>query len=57
MKNEYKSYIESQSELCIRSDAFPPDLYSKYDVKKGLRDSQGNGVIVGLTRVSQVDGS
>ncbi len=57
MRNEYKSYIERQCELCIESDAFSPELYSKYDVKKGLRDSQGNGVIVGLTRVSQVDGS
>jgi citrate synthase len=57
MKSEYKGYIEKKCELCKASDMFSPDLYSKYDVKKGLRDSEGNGVIVGLTRVSQVDGS
>ncbi len=57
MNSEYKSYIEKKCELCKASDLFSPELYSKYDVKKGLRDSEGNGVIVGLTRVSQVDGS
>ncbi len=32
-------------------------MYTKYDVKKGLRDSRGNGVVVGLTSISQVDGT
>ncbi len=57
MKSEYKGYIEKKCELVKESDMFSPELYSRYDVKKGLRDSAGNGVIVGLTRVSQVDGS
>ena len=57
MNGEYKSYIARKCELCKESDVFSPELYSRYDVKKGLRDSEGNGVIVGLTRVSQVDGS
>ncbi len=57
MNGEYKGYIERKCELCKESDVFSPELYSRYDVKKGLRDSEGNGVIVGLTRVSQVDGS
>ena len=56
MKKEYESFIEAKRELCINSDSFAPAEYSKYDVKKGLRDSTGNGVIVGLTEVSQVDG-
>ena len=57
MKSDYKGYIERKCELCKESDSFSPDLYSEYDVKKGLRDSNGNGVVVGLTKVSQVDGS
>lgn len=31
-------------------------LYSKYDVKKGLRNEDGTGVLVGLTKISDVVG-
>ncbi|MBE6527864.1 MAG: citrate/2-methylcitrate synthase [Thermoplasmata archaeon] len=57
MKKEYASFIESKRKLCVENDTFAQAEYSKYDVKKGLRDTQGNGVIVGLTEVSQVDGT
>ncbi len=57
MKKEYEKFIESKRHMCEENDAFEPADYSKYDVKKGLRDVQGNGVIVGLTEVSQVDGT
>ena len=43
--------------MCMENDTFRATEYSKYDVKKGLRDSEGNGVIVGLTEISQVDGT
>ena len=50
-------YYAERAEDCRRVSSISPELYDVYDVKKGLRDSEGNGVIVGLTRVSQVDGS
>ena len=31
-------------------------LYQKYDVKRGLRDSDGRGVLTGLTQISDVTG-
>ena len=31
-------------------------LYQKYDVKRGLRDSDGRGVLTGLTQISDVAG-
>ncbi|MDR1363124.1 MAG: citrate/2-methylcitrate synthase [Spirochaetaceae bacterium] len=31
-------------------------LYSKYDVKQGLRNSNNSGVLVGLTRIGEVHG-
>ena len=31
-----------------------PELYSKYDVKRGLRDVSGKGVLAGLTNISDV---
>ncbi|MFR4352201.1 MAG: citrate/2-methylcitrate synthase [Roseburia sp.] len=36
---------------CAKID---PDLYTKYDVKRGLRDLNGKGVLVGLTEISEV---
>ena len=31
-----------------------PNLYVEYDVKRGLRDSAGKGVLTGLTEISDV---
>ena len=57
MNSDYKKFIERKKNQCLQTDSFSPDLYEKFDVKKGLRDSNGNGVVVGLTTVSQVDGT
>ena len=57
VNSDYKRFIESKAKECESIDSFPPELYEKYDVKKGLRDSKGNGVVVGLTSISQVDGT
>ena len=37
-------------------DAVPPELYKRYDVKRGLRNADGSGVLVGLTTISNVHG-
>lgn len=37
-------------------NTIPNYLYSKYDVKKGLRNEDGTGVVVGLTRICDVMG-
>ncbi len=57
MNSDYKRFIDHKAELCKEIDSFSPELYGTYDVKKGLRDSKGNGVVVGLTTISQVDGT
>ncbi|MBQ5999757.1 MAG: citrate synthase, partial [Treponema sp.] len=44
------------SELAERNDPINPDLYAKYDVKRGLRNANGTGVLVGLTRIGDVVG-
>lgn len=43
--------LSALSEQCARID---PELYTKYDVKRGLRDLNGKGVLVGLTEISDV---
>ena len=39
---------------CMTSGAINLDLYEEYDVKRGLRDSNGKGVLTGLTEISDV---
>ena len=46
--------IEELSKLCRENYQIDPELYSKYDVKRGLRDINGKGVCAGLTNVSQI---
>ncbi len=40
--------------FCKESGHIDPNLYSEYDVKRGLRDSTGKGVLTGLTEISDV---
>ena len=42
------------SELCEKNNAIDRELYIKHDVKRGLRDLDGRGVLAGLTNISDV---
>ncbi len=42
------------SRLCETNGRIDKDLYSKYDVKRGLRDINGKGVLAGLTEISEI---
>lgn len=39
---------------CMISGALDLNLYQEYDVKRGLRESDGKGVLTGLTEISDV---
>ena len=41
---------------CLPDNSIEPDLYSIYHVKQGLRNENGTGVKVGLTRICDVIG-
>lgn len=45
------------SELCRKGSAIDPALYEKLDVKRGLRDINGKGVLAGLTEISEIQSS
>lgn len=38
----------------LKNHRIDPNLYVEYDVKRGLRDSAGKGVLTGLTEISDV---
>lgn len=44
------------TEEFVRTGKIDEELYTKYDVKKGLRDINGNGVRAGLTDISKIVG-
>ncbi len=41
-------------ESCMASGKIDSNLYLEYDVKRGLRDANGKGVLTGLTEISDV---
>ena len=51
-----QAIIKKLEKLAILNDPINPDLYKKYDVKRGLRNANGTGVLVGLTRIGDVVG-
>ena len=46
--------ISHFAELCEKNNAIDKELYTKYEVKRGLRDLNGKGVLAGLTNISDV---
>lgn len=52
--SEVTPEILRMSELCYQNSNIDPALYTKYDVKRGLRDLNGKGVLTGLTEISDV---
>ncbi|MEG1687686.1 MAG: citrate/2-methylcitrate synthase, partial [Angelakisella sp.] len=49
--------IQNYGKLCVEGSSIPGDLFSKYQVNRGLRDLNGNGVLTGLTRISEIQSS
>ena len=46
--------IENLTDICKEHTSLDLSLYGKYDVKRGLRDINGKGVLAGRTQVSNV---
>ncbi len=53
-KNKVTHEIEELTTICKENSQIDLSLYGKYDVKRGLRDVNGNGVLAGLTEVSEI---
>jgi citrate synthase len=46
--------IKNLAELCIKDSYIEPQMYAEHKVFRGLRDLNGNGVLTGLTEVSEI---
>ncbi len=52
--SENTTTIQKLADLCVANGQINPELYTKYDVKRGLRDINGKGVLAGLTEISEI---
>ncbi|RHP33193.1 citrate/2-methylcitrate synthase [Lachnotalea sp. AF33-28] len=52
--SEITPEVKALSELCLKNSNIDPELYTKYDVKRGLRDISGKGVLAGLTEIADI---
>ena len=48
---QHISYVD----MCISNTTIEPEQYIKFDVKRGLRDVNGKGVVAGLTAISEIN--
>ena len=53
---EFNRRLDALADACMSSQRFDQALYVEHDVKRGLRDSNGKGILTGLTEVSDVVG-
>ena len=54
---DHDALFDELVNYCMTSGAIDQSLYTEYDVKRGLRDSNGKGVLTGLTEISDVNGT
>ena len=55
-EREEQNLIKKLEKLAVLNDPIDPALYKQYDVKRGLRNENGTGVLVGLTHIGDVVG-
>ncbi|MDD4700550.1 MAG: citrate/2-methylcitrate synthase [Oscillospiraceae bacterium] len=52
--SEITPQIKGLTEICRENNYIDNELFKKYDVKRGLRDINGKGVLTGLTDISDI---
>ncbi|MGM9551276.1 MAG: citrate/2-methylcitrate synthase [Clostridia bacterium] len=53
---ENKEFMEKYIKIAKENYTMDPEAYTRFSVKRGLRNSDGSGVLVGLTKVGEVHG-
>lgn len=55
-QNDFEQHIEEWSKIIEQRNTIDPKLYPEHNIKRGLRNENGTGVLVGITRVGSVIG-
>jgi citrate synthase len=56
LSNKEQLIIDKLADMAEKNNHIEPGLYKKYEVKRGLRNENGTGVLVGLTSIAEVHG-
>ena len=56
MDNKREAFLQELTRQAEKRNRIPMELYQKYSVKRGLRNEDGSGVLVGLTEIGDVHG-
>lgn len=51
---DFTKNLKEWADICLSDEKIDLELYALHDVKRGLRDKSGNGVVAGLTKVSKI---
>ena len=51
-----QAFIRKYASRTVARDQIPMETYQAHKVSQGLRDEEGNGLVVGLTNISRADG-
>lgn len=51
-----KEFLAKLNHLAIKNNSIDTEHFSRYNVKRGLRNADGSGVLVGLTEIGDVHG-
>lgn len=54
LKPELLEYIEKNARISNLAYGIQPEMYPEHNVMRGLRDLNGNGVVTGLTEISEI---
>ncbi len=53
-QTQNNKWLEHLTQLASKCSVIDPELYTRYEVKRGLRDISGKGVLAGLTEIGEV---
>jgi len=56
MEKKLNAYVDKMISIIEGVNNIDTEYFNKYNVKKGLRNSDGSGVLVGLTEIGEVHG-
>lgn len=56
MEKRLNEFVDKMVSVVDCTNRIDPEYFTKYSVKKGLRNSDGSGVLVGLTEIGEVHG-
>lgn len=54
LMNNFEKFIEEQTVIAEKNNTIPLRLHGKYNTKRGLRNEDGTGVLIGLTEIGEV---